>query len=54
MLIGTSDIRSARSHSWNGQLTLCLVFNAVRNPKVKMQWFLNKWVRIVEEIESEV
>lgn len=41
---------SARSHSWNDKLTLCLVFNAMRNPKEKMQEFLDAWVGVVEGI----
>jgi hypothetical protein len=41
---------AARSHSWNDKLTLCLVFNAIRNPKDKMQVFLDRWVGVVEGI----
>jgi hypothetical protein len=41
---------SARSHSWNDKLTLCLVFNAMRNPKEKMQEFLDAWVGLMEGI----
>lgn len=44
---------SARSHSWNDKLTLCLVFNAIRNPKDKMQEFLDRWVDVVEGICEE-
>ncbi|KAG4438589.1 hypothetical protein IFR05_005913 [Cadophora sp. M221] len=36
-------IVSARSHSFHDRLTLCLVFNAARNPKDKMQEFLETW-----------
>lgn len=41
---------SARSHSWNDKLTLCLVFNAARNPINKMQEFLEKWRANVEAV----
>jgi len=44
----TQAVVSARSHSWNGKLTLCLVFNAIRNPRFKIEEFLGKWVRTVE------
>jgi hypothetical protein len=46
--------RTARSHSWNGLLTLCVVFNAVRNPNEKMQEFLDKWVEIVAGVGHDV
>ncbi|CZR58396.1 uncharacterized protein PAC_08288 [Phialocephala subalpina] len=39
---------SGRAHSWDNKLTLCLVFNAVRNPKEKIQAVLDKWVRTLE------
>lgn len=32
----------ARSHSWNGLLTLALNFNYVRNPREEMQGLLEK------------
>ncbi|KAG0651981.1 hypothetical protein D0Z07_1217 [Hyphodiscus hymeniophilus] len=43
-------IVSARSHSWNDKLTLCLVFNSTLNPKEKMQEFLDRWVEVVEGV----
>ncbi|KAG4417975.1 hypothetical protein IFR04_008869 [Cadophora malorum] len=42
-------IVSARSHSFHDKLTLCLVFNAARNPKDKMQELLETWVNILKE-----
>jgi hypothetical protein len=45
-----NHVVSARSHSWNDKLTLCLVFTATRNPKEKMQSFLERWVGVVEGI----
>ncbi|KAF8853973.1 hypothetical protein BDZ45DRAFT_806236 [Acephala macrosclerotiorum] len=41
---------SGRAHSWDDKLTLCLVFNAVRNPKEKIQAVLDKWIRTLETI----
>jgi hypothetical protein len=46
-------LSSARAHSWNGLLTLCLVFNAVRNPKDKMHEFLDKWAATVTAVYEE-
>lgn len=49
-MIGLIGFRSARSHSWNGKLTLCLVYNAARNPSDKMDEFLEKWKAIVGSV----
>lgn len=45
--------RATRSHSWNGLLTLCVVFNAIRNPKEKMQEFLDKWVEMITKASKD-
>ncbi|KAH7333439.1 hypothetical protein BKA65DRAFT_564743 [Rhexocercosporidium sp. MPI-PUGE-AT-0058] len=46
-------IVSARSHSFHDKLTLCLVFNAARNPKEKMQEFLETWMRVLERVSQD-
>ncbi len=44
---------SGRAHSWDNKLTLCLVFNAIRNPKGKIQGVLDKWAGILEAVCKE-
>ncbi|KUJ07392.1 uncharacterized protein LY89DRAFT_743015 [Mollisia scopiformis] len=41
---------SGRAHSWDDKLTLCLVFNAVRNPAEKIQAVLGKWVETLQTV----
>ena len=45
---------SARSHSWNNKLTLCLVFNEARNPREKMEEALAKWVEVIQVIKEDI
>lgn len=40
----------ARSHSWNGLLTLALNFNYVRNPREEMHRLLEEWAAVLERI----
>lgn len=53
LLILMSKFSSGRAHSWDGKLTLCLVFNAVRNPKEKIQAVLDKWANVLETVCEE-
>ncbi|KAK0111284.1 hypothetical protein ONS95_001655 [Cadophora gregata] len=46
----SQTIVSARSHSFHDRLTLCVVFNAARNPKEKMQEFLETWVDVLKTV----
>lgn len=52
-LLILTPFSSGRAHSWDDKLTLCLVFNGVRNPEEKIQAVLDKWASVLETVCEE-